>query len=116
MTGFLYEEGSFGVFILVTFILGGGAGWLTGRAAARTWRPLWHVVDYCLLLGLAVRFIHYSLFDGTLLSPYYYAVDTVICVLLGIAGFRVARVRQMVKQYGWIHEPAGPFRWRRKLP
>jgi hypothetical protein len=36
MTEFLYEEGSFGVFVLVTLILGGSAGWLTGRAAART--------------------------------------------------------------------------------
>jgi len=116
MTEFLFEEGSFGVFLLVTMALGGSAGWLTGRAAARTWRPVWHVVAYCLLLGLAVRFIHYSLFDGTLLSAHYYAVDAVICVLFGLAGFRAARVRQMINQYGWIHEPAGPFRWRRKSP
>jgi hypothetical protein len=116
MTGFLYEEGSFGIFVLVTLILGGGAGWLTGRAAARTWRPVWHVVFYCLLLGLAVRFIHYSLFDGTLLSPHYYLVDAIACVLFGLGGFRETRVQQMIKQYGWIHEPAGPFRWRRKSP
>lgn len=116
MTGFLFEEDSFGVFVLVTLILGGSAGWLTGRAAARTWRPVWHVVVYCLLLGLAVRFIHYSLFDGTLLSPHYYAVDAVVCVLFGLGGFRAARAHQMIKQYGWIHEPVGPFRWRRKPP
>ncbi len=116
MTEFLYEEGSFDVFLLVTLILGGGAAWLTGRAAARTWRPVWHVVFYCLLLGVAVRFIHYSLFEGTLLSLHYYAVDAVICVLIGLAGFRATRAAQMVKQYGWIHESAGPFRWRRKLP
>ncbi len=116
MTESLYEEGSFGVFLLVTLILGGGAAWLTGRAAARTWRPVWHVVFYCLLLGVAVRFIHYSLFEGTLLSPHYYAVDAIVCVLFGLAGFRATRAAQMVKQYGWIHEPAGPCRWRRKLP
>ncbi len=44
MTGLLYEEDAFGVFILVTFFLGGGAAWLTGRAAAQTWRPIWQVV------------------------------------------------------------------------
>jgi hypothetical protein len=115
MSGILYEE-SFGVFLLVTIALGGGAAWLTGRAAARTWRPLWHVVLYCLLLGWAVRFIHYSLFEGTLLSLQFYAVDAVICVLFGLGGFRRARVAQMVRQYGWIHEPAGAFGWRRKLP
>ncbi len=116
MTELLFEEGSFGVFVLVTLALGGSAAWLTGRAAARTWRPVWHVVFYCLLLGLAVRFIHYSLFDGTLLSLHYYAVDAAVCVLFGLGGFRVARAAQMIKQYGWINDPAGPFLWRRKLP
>jgi hypothetical protein len=43
-------------------------------------------------------------------------VDAVICVLFGVAGFRKARVAQMVRQYGWIYEAGGPFRWRRKSP
>ena len=34
MQGFLHEEGSFGVFLLVTVILGGGAAALAGRAIA----------------------------------------------------------------------------------
>ena len=34
MTVSLHEEGSFGVFILVTVILGGGAAALAGRAIA----------------------------------------------------------------------------------
>ena len=116
MTGFLYEENSFGVFVLVTLILGGAAAWLTGRAAAQTWRPIWHVIFYCLLLGAAVRFIHFSLFDGTLLTLQFYAVDTVICIAFGLASFRVARAAQMVRQYGWINEGLGAFRWRRKTP
>ena len=33
----LYEENSFGVFVLVTIILGGGAAWLAGRAVASAW-------------------------------------------------------------------------------
>jgi hypothetical protein len=116
MTGILYEEDAFGVFILVTLILGGGAAWLTGRAAAQTWRPVWHVVVYCLMLGVAVRFIHFSLFDGTLLSLHFYAIDAAVCVAFGLAGFRAARAAQMVRQYGWINEYVGPFRWRRKTP
>jgi hypothetical protein len=32
----LYEEGSLGVFVLVTVVLGGGGAWLTGRAIAGT--------------------------------------------------------------------------------
>ena len=55
-----YEEGSFGVFLLVTVILGGGAAALAGRAIAETWRPWWQVVAYMLILGGAVRFIHFA--------------------------------------------------------
>ena len=51
MQGFIYEEGSFGVFILVTVMLGGGAAALAGRAIAVTWRPWWQVVAYSFILG-----------------------------------------------------------------
>lgn len=111
-----YEEGSFGVFLLVTIILGGGAAWLSGRAIAQTWRPIGHVFVYSLILGCAVRFIHFSLFGGTLLSPHYYAVDTAACMVLGFLGFRAARVTQMVTQYSWVNQPDGPLRWRRIAP
>ncbi len=110
----LYEEGSFGIFLLVTIFLGGGAALLAGRAIATTWRPWWQVFVYGLMLGFAVRFIHFSVFDGTLLSLHYYLVDSVFCMAFGSLGFRAARVRQMIAQYRWINEPAGPLRWRRK--
>jgi hypothetical protein len=109
-----YEEASVGVFLLVTVILGGGAAWLTGRAIAQTWRPGWQVIAYTLILGAAVRFIHFSLFDGTLMSFHYYVVDSAICMGTGLLGFRAARVIQMVSQYPWINESDGPMRWRRK--
>ena len=112
----LYEEGSFGIFLLVTIFLGGGAALLAGRAIATTWRPWWQVFVYGLMLGFAVRFIHFSVFDGTLLSLHYYLVDSVFCMVFGSLGFRAARVRQMIAQYRWINEPAGPLRWRRKSP
>jgi hypothetical protein len=111
-----YEEDSFGVFVLVSIILGGGAAWLTGRAVATTWRPGWQVVFYSLVLGGAVRFIHFALFGGTLLSPHYFAIDTAICLVAGLLGFRTARAAQMVTQYPWINAPHGPLGWRRKLP
>ena len=112
----IYEEDSFWVFILVTIILGGGAAWLSGRALAHTWRPAWQVFFYVLLLGCVVRFIHYSLFGGTLLSGQYYVVDTVVLMAFGFLGFRLARVSQMVTHYRWINEPDGPLRWRRRTP
>ena len=112
--GLLYEEDSLGVFLLVTVVLGGGAAALAGRAVALTWRPWWQVVVYMLMLGAAVRFIHFALFGGTLLSIHYYAVDTLVCLAFGFAGFQAARARRMVAQYPWINEPDGPLRWRRK--
>jgi hypothetical protein len=116
MPELLYEEGSVGAFLLVTIILGGGAAALTGRAIAATWRPGWQVVAYSLILAGAVRFIHFSLFGGTLLSLHYYLVDCLFCVALVFLGFRAARASQMVNQYRWLNEAAGPMRWRRKLP
>lgn len=109
-----YEENAFGIFLLVTIILGGGAAWLAGRAVAATWRPWWQVMSYALILGLAVRFIHFSLFNGTLLSLHYYLVDSALCMAFGFLGFRAARVGQMIAQYHWLNAPAGPLRWRRK--
>jgi hypothetical protein len=99
----LYQERSFGVFLLVTVILGGGAAWMAGRAAAIAWSRWWLVVGYAMLIGLAVRFIHFSLFDATLLSPHYYAVDTLIALVFAFAGFWVTRRRQMARQYGFVH-------------
>ena len=116
MQGFLHEEGSIGVFLLVTIVLGGGGAALAGRAIALTWRPWWQIVAYMLLLAAAVRFIHYALFGGTLLSLHYYVVDSVVCLGLGFIGFRTARVRQMLTQYRWINQPNGPLRWRRRAP
>lgn len=114
MNGILYEEDSIGVFLLVSIVMGGGAAWLAGRAIASTWRPWWHVAFYMLILGLAVRFIHFALFEGTLLSPQFYAVDTVVCLIFGYLGYRATRVAQMTTQYGWINERAGFLRWARR--
>jgi len=116
MQGLLHEEGSFGVFVLVTLILGGGSAALAGRAIAMTWRPWWQAVLYALVLGGAVRFIHFALFDGTLLSLHYYLVDAAICIVFALLGFRAARAAQMVTQYRWINAPNGLLRWRRKSP
>jgi hypothetical protein len=114
MNGILYEEDYIGLFLLVTVVMGGGAGFLAGRAIAATWRPWWHVVFYMLILGLAVRFIHFALFEGTLLSLQFYAVDTAVCLVFGFLGFRATRVAQMTTQYSWINARAGFMRWARR--
>jgi ABC-type transport system involved in multi-copper enzyme maturation permease subunit len=112
----LIDEDSIWIFLLVSIVLGGGASALAGRAIATTWRPWWQVVVYGFILGIAVRFIHFSVFNGTLVSAYYYLVDTAVCVAFGFLGFQTSRAAQMVAQYRWLNEPAGLLRWRRKQP
>src|SRR5882762_11897222 len=111
---FLSAERSLGIFFLVTVLMGGGAAWLSGRASALAWRPGWQVAGFMLILGAAVRFIHFAVFDSKLLSLHYYLVDCAVCLLFGWLGFRVMRATQMATGYRWINERAGPFRWRRR--
>src|SRR4051794_18098722 len=110
---FLFE-GSFGVFLLVTIAMGGGAAWLSGRAIAATWRPWWHIVAYMLILAAAVRFIHFALFEATLVSLPHYLVDSAFCLLFGFLGFRVQRASQMATQYGFLNPRTGLLSWARR--
>lgn len=114
MQGILYEEHSAWLFILVTVIMGGAAAWQTGRAVASTWKPRWQLGFYMLLLGAAVRFTHFALFEGTLLSLKYYLVDLIVVTIIAFAGWRFARAAQMTRQYEWLFEPAGTGSWTRK--
>jgi hypothetical protein len=111
MQGILYEEPSVLLFLLVTCVMGGWAAWMTGKACASTWRPYGVLFAYILVLGLAVRFIHFALFHGTLLSLHYYLVDMIVVQLIGAAGYRHMRVAQMVSKYRWLYAASGPLSW-----
>ena len=110
----LFDEQSLGVFVVVTVFLGGGAAFLAGRAVGATWRPWWYIAPYMAVLALAVRFLHYALFDSSFLSVRYYVADYAVCLSFALLGFRLMRVEQMVTRYGWMHERAGRLRWRRR--
>ncbi len=99
-------------FVFVSVLLGGGAAYLAGRGIAKSWEPAWKAAVWMVPLAAAVRFIHFALFSGTLASAHYYAVDLAILVVLALAGHRRTMARQMVRQYGWLIERAGPFSWR----
>jgi hypothetical protein len=101
-------------FFVITVALGGGAAWLAGKAVAETWRPYALLLFYMVLLAAGVRFIHFALFHGTLLSLPFYLVDLVILAAVGSLGFRVARARQMTTQYSWLYERSGPLAWVRR--
>jgi hypothetical protein len=114
--GDLYAEESLLQVALVTGLIGGGAAFLAGRAIAQTWRPFWHVAAYMALLGGAVRFVHFALFEATLLSPASYAADTLYLFALGALAWRMTRAAQMATQYYWLYERTGPLTWRARVP
>lgn len=106
-----FENGRWLAFLIITIVLLGGASFLTGRALASTWRSVWLVLFAALALGGVVRFLHFALAGNTLLSLYYYTIDTLFCLLFGLWGYRMKRASQMAHQYGWLYRRAGPLNW-----
>ena len=107
---FFYDDG-FWVFLVLTLIIGGSGAFLSGRGLARGWKPYWRVFFYMALLAAAVRFFHFALFDGTLLSLHYYLVTYVILVCAALLGYRWMRTTQMVTQYRWLYRRTSPISW-----
>lgn len=104
--------GSLSVFIGVTLILFGGAAFMMGQALGETWRPVWQVLVYTCLLGVADRLLGFLLFSRSLLSVPGYLFDTAILVAITLVAYRLTRVNKMVHQYPWLYERAGLFGWR----
>ena len=116
--GTVYEgaNGSFAwEFIFVTLILGGTAARSTGRANAGTWRPYTLTFIYIILLGFAVRFLHFALFQRTLLAPQYYVFDEIVLQFIALWSYRAARAGQMTRQYSWMFERSGSTTWHRRV-
>jgi hypothetical protein len=101
--------------VMITGVIGGGAAALAGRAIAATWRPAWHVAGYMLLLGAGVRFLHFALFQGNILSLPSYVADTAYLILVSGIAFRATRAAQIVRQYPWLYARTGALTWR-ELP
>ncbi|CDZ34837.1 Hypothetical protein NGAL_HAMBI1145_25360 [Neorhizobium galegae bv. officinalis] len=116
MQGLFFESDS-GVRYLLRFlvlIIGFWTAWRSGKAAAEGWNGYTTVVVYTLLLGVAMRFLHYALFQGPFISPFYYIMDVAILLVFSSAGFRIRRTRQMVQNYYWLYEPASAFSFKKK--
>ena len=109
-------EISLGAFLLVTVFLGGGAAYMTGRAVALTWRSLPLLLVYVLALTCAVRFIHFALFGGTLITLQYYLVDLVVLLAIASLGFRITKAGQMAGQYSWLFQRTSPLTWSGRPP
>lgn len=112
----LYATETWMQVLFVTGILGGAAAWATGKAIAETWRPFLQVVLYMVLLGAAVRFAHFALFKGHLLSLPSYLADMLYLLAVGSLSFRITRTSRMVSQYRWLYERTSPVSWRPRDP
>jgi hypothetical protein len=110
---FLWEVSAW-EFVFITVLLAGGAAYLTGRAVARAWEGEARLVFYMVLLAAATRFIHFALFEGTLLSLYYYLIDFVVITVIAILGKRITRARQMARQYSFEYVRTSALSWNRK--
>jgi hypothetical protein len=109
-----FTEGSVGVFILLTVILGGGAAFLAGRSLAKDWRSVTSLLIFMLPLGAGVRFLHFALFQHPLFSLTHFISTTLILMGLAYLGYRLKRASQMVTQYPWLYERSGMLTWRNK--
>ena len=92
------------VFFLFTVSFMGGASFLMGRALAKTWRSVWWVCVYSCALAAVDRFFVYALFQGELLSLFFYVVDTSVILIIGLLAYRLNFVSVLVRQYPWIYE------------
>ena len=115
MAGVLWSDSPYGLFtfILITLVLGGAGAWATGRAIAKTWRPLVTLAPYMIFLAAAVRFLHYALYGEPLLSLPQFISAFVWLLIVAILGYRYKRAAQMATQYSWAYQRAG-LNWRAK--
>lgn len=91
------------VFLLLTVMLGGAGAWRIGEAVASGWSPAWRAALAAALLAAAVRFLHYALFAGPLLSLPNYLIDATILIAIALVGWWTKRRRQMLVQYPWLY-------------
>lgn len=110
----LYDGFSPWMFLAVTVVMGGAAAWIVGRSVAVGWRPSWTLVVYLLFLACGIRFIHFALFGGNILSVSAFALDALVLLGIGCVGYRYCRSRKMVEQYDWLYERHGLMGWRER--
>lgn len=110
----LYDGFSLWTFLAVTVVMGGAAAWVVGRSVAVSWRAGWTLVVYLFLLACGIRFIHFALFGGDILSVAALAVDALVLLAIGCAGYGYCRSRKMVEQYDWLYERQGLLGWRER--
>jgi len=105
-------------FIGITIVLMGFTAWMTGKGLAKTWKPMWQLLPYSMLLGFADRFLTWGLFNEEnseiLWLASGYLIDTTIIATVTFLAYRFTQTSKMVSQYPWLYERSSPFGWRQK--
>jgi hypothetical protein len=94
--------GDWRVFVGVTLVLGGLASLASGRAVARAWRPLPLLLLYGLFLAMALRFLHWSLFQEPLTAPLAALVAYGWSLAAQGLSWLAAHRALMRRQYPWL--------------
>ena len=103
--------GSVGAWIGLVLILMGPAAFLTGQAIAGSWRPVWQIVPYGILLAGAARFLLFALFDGELLAIPGFLIDCAAMMGIALFAWRITHVHKLASQYPWLYRRRGLFRY-----
>ncbi len=103
----LLWEVTFTEFLIVSVVIGGALAYAIGRSTARAWSGWGVMIFYCLLLTVAIRFLHFSLFHGTFFLPagtlptalHYALIDLAVILAFASLGRVKTRASQMARQY-----------------
>lgn len=116
MQGLFFESDGSGrdVIRFVVVLIGFWTAWRAGRAAAEGWSDYPIVIVYSLLLAALMSFLHYALFQGPLISLFYYVIDVVLLLAFASVGYRTKRTTQMVDNYYWLYERTSALSWKKK--
>ncbi|MDE2383240.1 MAG: hypothetical protein KGO53_01370 [Alphaproteobacteria bacterium] len=109
-----FIEQNWGVFLVLTVLLGGGAAFMAGRNLARGWKSPWTLFLFMLVFTAGVRFLHFALFQAQLTSVEYYISTGLVVMAFAFAGYRMTLAKQMTEKYPWLYERTSPLSWRQK--
>lgn len=99
------------VFVILAVVFG-VCSWLSGQAAARSWRSVWVAIGYAVLIAVADRFLLFALRGASLLDPAGFVLALVMFLAISVLAYRWNQVDMMVSQYPWLYERAGLLSWR----
>lgn len=108
----LHEQVSLWPFLILTIAFGGWCARSAGRSYAEGWRPAYWLPLIMLPLAASIRFLHYALFEGSLLSMQYFLSDYSVVLVFATWGYLTRRSELMAGLYPFAYRRYGLIAWR----